>query len=190
MKKILSIALLCSTLLLSSCGASAGDEPSNPTSASESGEKTDNSRGEPSVGDRALKLGQTRHGGNADTTVVEVVEDLPVGDEIFKDFLDEENGDRWFTVFVRYCVTKEDNSAEPLSIAPQNISIGTPSGAVYETPASYHDNFPSPRLPDTSIRTGCREGWVNFAIKDDDEIDRVYATDFLNSNEPYAEWRF
>ncbi len=136
-----------------------------------------------------MKIGQARQGANVKTTVVKVEDDFTEGAEQQSSILDEENGDKWFAVFVRYCVTKEDPSAEGVSILPQNITVGTASGATYSTPSSYDNNFPSPRLPDTTLRSGCKEDWVNFALKDEVTIDRVFATDFLNSDEPFAEWR-
>lgn len=174
--------------LMAGCNGEGGapSKPSTPDGASSTPD--DITRGDPSVGDRALDLGQTRHGEEIETTVIKVNDNWTKGARNQEVILDEENADRWFAVFARRCTVGD--LSQPIEILPQDFSVGTSSGAIIETPSSYDENFPSPRFPDTKIRTGCREGWINFALEEGVEVDRVYATDFLNSDEPFAEWRF
>jgi hypothetical protein len=182
------VTSMLATLALSACSGEQSS-PSTPRSPTHSSATPDDiTRGDPSVGDRALRLGQTRHGEEIETTIVKVKDNWTKGARNQRVILDEENADRWFAVFARRCTVGD--LSEPIEVLPQDFSLGTSSGAIIETPSSYDENFPSPRFPDTKIRTGCREGWINFALEKNMEVDRVYATDFLNSDEPFAEWRF
>lgn len=181
----------CAALALSAlCFASGcGGETAKSQDRAKVEPKQDKYSGEPSVGKRALEVGETRKGKKVETTIVKVQDNLsPKGLEI-PDFLNSEGGDRWFGIYVKTCVVGTLKADEAFTTWPNDYKIGTSEGITFNTPDSYED-WPSPRYPtDEAITTGCREGWVNFALKDKDKPDRAIANDG-DSGLAYAEWLF
>lgn len=110
---------------------------------------------DPNVGDRALKVGETRHGTAVEETVLEVQDPYPPNS-----YATPGPGKRWYGFRVKECQTAA--SADPIPVAWGDWAVVDSTDAVYKAGIAWDESFPSPQFPSNGYLTlhECLQGWV------------------------------
>jgi hypothetical protein len=121
---------------------------------------------EPNVGDRALRVGQTRQGKSAKMTLIEVKYPYPPAE-----YQEPENGKQFVGLRVKQCVRADFSPAdyegeEFYSSYNGDWYAATPDGNQFGGSGSSWDDWPSPKFPENvTMNAGdCLKGWLALEV--------------------------
>lgn len=186
MKTVLAVAALA---LLVACGGGGTPgaratvtvtAPAGPT-----GDPTEPSgQGVPAqIGDNALRLGQTRHGADVDTTIFNFE---PAGHYSLDRGPDA--GEKWMTVLVKTCVHKNAAVDTYTALSDSDFGFVDAAGNSYASSASQWSDIPQPHYPtDQNMRAGeCVKGQVLLGLPSNV---RPSLITLVSDDDHFADWR-
>lgn len=161
-------------LAVSACGGGGSDATSRPkvdptttlTAEPTQAPSDEAPSFEPNVGDRALRVGQTRKGQAAKMTLAEVKYPYPPGE-----FNVPEEGKQFVGLRIRQCVSETFSPADYqgedfYSTYNGEWAVATPGGNQVTGSGEYWNDWPNPKFPESvTMNAGdCLKGWVLLEV--------------------------
>ncbi|WP_183092936.1 hypothetical protein [Nocardioides stalactiti] len=114
----------------------------------------------PNVGERALKVGQTRVGQSIETTLEEVKIPYPPAQ-----YREPQAGNVFLGLRIEQCLA-EDGPNDIFSTSAHDWSAVAPDGSEYKDSGSSWNDWPTPRFSEyvTMIPGRCIKGWIAYEV--------------------------
>lgn len=167
-------------ILASGCGSDSTSPNGNASSPKPSPSAIDPAA--PNVGERALKIGETREGISFETTLLKVRYPYPPGE-----YREPETGKAFVGMRVRVCMKEEAESTGEDYSTYNGEWFAASSNGDQATSSSSWDDWPAPKFPENvTMNPGeCLRGWLSIEIPKKMKVAKIV---YRPGGETVAEW--
>jgi hypothetical protein len=164
--------------------ASEASEPAASTLTAEPTKESEPAQpAEPNVGEKALRVGDTREGTGFRTTLLEIKYPYPPGQ-----YREPQPGKQFLGLRLKQCMrTEAEPSGEDYSTSGSDWYAATPNGEQYSGDGSSWNDWPSPKFPESvTLNPGdCLTGWIANEVPIGTKIVKII---WRPGGETTAEW--